>query len=578
MKTEELDKQEAKEKTGKKAKAAKDVKTEKNAKKPAAEKATKATKTASAAKTTKTSGTKKTVREEPEAQIEKTEPSETVEPTEEAVQAGTTEAAEQKGDDVQTDPPEDANPEKHKPVTRIKHLPSHIIETLNGVEIDFSGRSQARKALISMIKLKAPICILLAAVIAVSACWFLLSSGTVATTEMSLNYEESANGLNPNSTRFNVYDISSHEVVTGMLNYCGIDPESVDLNSVIDCISVRPTNAKSFSEDNFFISTSYIITMKKPSSIKGVSTKELLDFLCKAYKDNLYSKYTENRSILDFNIDKFNDVEFLEIADILDLKAQQIEKYLNTRVKQSKTFTEKESDETFKSLAQKVEDLRTYDIEKYRAFIIQAGCSHNKARYIRSLSYTNWIKGLDYSRDMEAYNVNNAGIKMYDESMISVVMIPTVDNSKNTYYMSKTKTGMDYMANQANDYLLTAQETAKEIATNNDIAVKMQSGKNTASDIKKANAMIKEIRSKFSGLSKQIEMVDKAYISYKTKDYVTFKNSNLSLMEKLRPGTLLIIVTALLIFIYAAIWFRFRFFSGGKKSEGISIVTLPFKR
>ena len=106
----------------------------------------------------------------------------------------------------------------------------------------------------------------------------------------------------------------------------------------------------------------------------------------------------------------------------------------------------------------------------------------------------------------------------------------------------------------------------------------MQAGKNEASDIKKANAMIKDIRSKFTDLSKQIEIVDKAYISYKTKDYLTFKNSNLSLMQKLRPSSLLVIAAALLLCIYAAIWFRYRFFSGGKKSEGISIITLPFKR
>ena len=453
-----------------------------------------------------------------------------------------------------------------------------IINVLKGVDLDFADRSRTRKTLISMVKLRVPICILLAVVIALSACYFLLQSDSTATVEMSLNYEESANGLNPNSTRFNVYDVASQEVVSGMLSYCGIDPDSVDLNSIIQCISIHPTNTKAFSEDNFFICTSYKITLRKPSSIKGISTRELLGFLCKAYKDNLYSKYTENRSILDFDIDKFNDKEFMEIADLLDLKAQQIEKYLNTRSKQSKTFTEAETDETFKSLAQKVEDLRNYDIEKYRAFIIQAGCSHNKARYIRSLSYINRIKGLSYSKDMAAYKVRNEGIKMYNEAMISVVMIPTIDQSKKTYYMSKTKTGMDYMANQANDFLLTAQETSKTIQTNKDIISKMRAGTNEPADIRKANNMIEDIRQKFADLSKQIEIVDKAYIKYKTKDYLTFKTASPSLMQKLRPSMLLAIAAALLLGIYVLIWITYRYFSGGKKSEGISIAALPFQR
>ena len=458
-----------------------------------------------------------------------------------------------------------------------QRVSSSVFQLLDGVDIDFADRSRIRKTLISMFKLKIPICILLAVAIAVSACYFVLQSDSEATTEMSLNYEESAEGLNPNSTRFNVYDVASQEVVEGMLSYCGIDPESVDLNSVIDCISVRPTNTKAFSEDNLFISTSFKITMKKPASIKGISVRELLAFLCKAYKDHLYANYTENRSILDFDIDQFNDVEFMEIADLLDLKAQQIEKYLNTRVKQSKTFTEEASDETFKSLSQKAEDLRDYDIAKYRAFIIQAGVSHNKTRYIRALSYVNRIKGINYAKDMAAYSVRNNGIKMYNESMISVVMIPSIDESKRTYYMSKTKTGMDYMANQADDYLLTAQETAKEIETNNDIITKMRAGTNNPADISKANQMIEDIRQRFSDLSRQIEMVDKAYIKYKTKDYLTFKPANPSLMQKLRPTMLFAIAAALLLVIYFAIWFRFRYIRGGKKHERVSITAIPFQ-
>ncbi|MBQ6381320.1 MAG: hypothetical protein IJJ41_06970 [Clostridia bacterium] len=446
----------------------------------------------------------------------------------------------------------------------IKKLFTPVTRLLDAIDADFSDRSPVRKTLIALFKLKAPVCILLAVVILLSGCYFMFDSNNTATTEMSLNYEEAAYGLNPNSTRFNVYDIASREVVEKMLGYCGIDPESVDINAVMNSITINPTNKKSFSEETLFITTTYRITITKPPEIKGISTDEMLNFLCKAYKDNLYSKYTENRSILSFNIDDFHDEEFMQIADQLDLKAQQIEKYLNTRAKQSKTFTEKKSDETFKSLAQKVEDLRNYDIAKYRAFVIEAGCSHNKAHYLRSLAYTNRIKDLSYDKDIAAYNVYNAGIKMYNEAMISVVMIPSIDESKNTYYMSKTKTGMDYMASQADDYLKTAQETAKEIKVNREIMGKMQAGSNDTADINKAKSMIETIRGKFATLSGQIETVDKAYIKYKTKDYLTFKPTNLSLLQKLQPTKMAVIAAVLLLAIYAAVWYRFRNYSGGK--------------
>ena len=444
----------------------------------------------------------------------------------------------------------------------IKFL-SPITKVLDGIDSDYSDRSRTRRALIALIKLKTPICIFIAIAVALAGIYFVWDSGKSVSTEMSLNYEEAAYGLNPNSTRFYVYDITSEEVVEGMLNYCGIDPETVDIKSITDCISVRPTNAKAFSEEDLFITTTYKISMKKPSEIKDVSLETLMTFLCKSYKDFLYSKYTENRSILSFDIEQFNDQEYMVIADLFDLKSQQIEKYLNTRVKQSKSFTEKESDESFKSLVQKVEDIRSYDVAKYRSYIKEAGCSHDKVRYIRSLQYVNRINGIDYDKDMAAYTVNNQGIKLYNEAMANVVMIPSIDKEKNTYYMSRTKTGMDYMAKQADDYLLSAQDIAKSVKLNRDVIEKMKSGKPDNADYTKANQMINDINKKFANLSKQIETVDKAYVKYRTKDYLTFKTKNAALRQKLQPTKLVVIAAVLLMGIYAIIWLRFRYFSGG---------------
>ena len=437
---------------------------------------------------------------------------------------------------------------------------SPIFRIFDDIDRDYEDRSVFKKTLIAIVKLKVPIRVLLLVVLIGSVGYFFVKSGNSLTAVMSLNYEESAKGLNPNSTRFNAYDIENETVARDMLNYCGIDPDSVDLKTVMNSISIRPSNAKGFSEDDFFIATSYRITMKKPSFIKEVGIGDMMNFLCKSYKDYFHARYTENRSILDFNIEKFNDVEFMEIADLLNLKAQQIGKYLNTRVKQSKTFREEESDQTFKSLSQQVDDLIAYDIANYRAFVIQAGLSEDKARYTSALSYVNQIKTISYDKDMAGYDVRNDGIKLYNESMISIVMIPSIDVSKNTYYMSKTKTGMDYMASQADDYLLTARETAKEIATNKDIISKMNAGKNKTQDIEKAKSMIESIRVKFSDLSRQIELVDKAYIKYKTKDYLTFKIAKTSLTQRLQPTKVAVIIAAIVTVLFYAIWLRFRFF------------------
>ena len=164
---------------------------------------------------------------------------------------------------------------------------------------------------------------------------------------------------------------------------------------------------------------------------------------------------------------------------------------------------------------------------------------------------------------MAAYDVHNDGIKMYDDDMISVVMIPSIDESKSTYYMSKTKTGMDYIASRADAFLASAQTTSKEMTVNTGIISKMYAGTNDALHIKKANQMIDDIRNKFTELSRQIESVDKAYVKYKTKDYLTFKSVKPSISQRLRLDFIVELAAGIVILIYALIWLRFRYFKGG---------------
>ena len=448
----------------------------------------------------------------------------------------------------------------------LRKLFKPVKDTLDGVQSDYSDSSCMKKTFVSMLKLRKWILIPLAVIVCGCAIFFAVTARNTSSTEISLNYEEAANGLNPNSTRFNAYNISSAEVVEGMLRYCGIDPETVDVNALCNAVTITSAGKKNVSEGESFITTTYKVTLKKPRFIKGVSADDLLAFLCKSYKDEFYSRYTENRSILEFDIEFFNDREYLEIADLLDLKAQLLSKYLSTRVKQSKAFIDADSDETFKSLMQKVEDVREYDIAKYRIFVIAAGCSADKARYLTALDYVNTLKEISYKKDIAAYNVHNDGIKMFDDAMVNVVMIPSVDESKKTYYMSKTKTGMDFLATKAYGYLESAEETAKEITVNRDIMAKMSAGTNEEVNLLKADRMIEEIRNKLSDLSERIETVDKTFIRYKTKDYLTFKTVNPSFVQSLRVGTLLAISFVMLLLVYAAIWLRFRYRRGGERA------------
>ena len=447
----------------------------------------------------------------------------------------------------------------------IKKIFGPISKIINGIESDYDEQSVLKKTFIGLFKLRYVLLSSMLLLILCAGYFFASYNNSESYAVMSLNYEESAKGLTPNSTRFNIYEMKSPEVVEKMLYYCGIDKDTVDIDKIIDSITINPTNSKGFTVDDYYIATSYGIRIKNTVGIKEVKTKDLLTFLCKAYTDIFYERYADNRSILSFDIKEFDGLEFLTAADLMQLKAQQQSKYLNTRVKQNKTFTEEASNETFKSLAEKLEDFQTYDIERYRSYILQTGIAHDKVHYVGVLKYVNFINSLKYDKDMAAYDTSYEGVSMYNGAMTSVVMIPTIDSEKSNYYMSKTKTGMDYMASQADGFLQNAQETAKKIEANQDVISKMQAGRNSESDIAKAYKMISDMQVKFGDLGKQIELIDKAYIKYKTKDYVTFQIKGMSLRQRLRVDLLLELAILFVLGAFAAIWIKFRYFGGGVK-------------
>lgn len=447
----------------------------------------------------------------------------------------------------------------------IKKTFSPILKVVNGIESDYSDQSPFKKTVIGFLKLRYITLFSVLLIILCAGRFFASHNDSSASAIMSLNYEESAKGLNPNSTRFNVYEIKSPEVVEKMLYYCGIDSESVDLDKVIDSITINPTNSKNFKVDDYYITTSYRITVKKNSSIKEVRTYDLLTYLCKAYTDLFYERYADNRSVLDFDATEFDGVEFLLTADLMQLKAQQQSKYLASRVKQNKTFTDGTSNETFKSLSEKLDDFQNYDIERYRSYILQTGIAYDKVHYIRVLDYVNLINSLKYNKSMASYDATYEGVAMYNDKMVNTIMIPTIDYVNGSYYMSKTKTGMDYVASQAGGFLTDAQASAQKIETNKNIISKLEAGQNKSEDIDKANKMITDMQVKFSEIGRQIAMLDKAYIKYKTKDYITFQIKGMSLKQKFRIDLLFELTVILIIGIFAALWIKFRYFGGGAK-------------
>lgn len=380
-----------------------------------------------------------------------------------------------------------------------------------------------------------------------------------ACTILSLDYEEASKGLTPNQTRFNIFEIRSGEVMERLIDCAGLEGKTTT-EELSKCVSVQATHDKSISGSVNYISTSYIVRVTDNGSFGGITAEDMLSLLCRAYREYFVEHYGFNHSILSFDVDdlKFND-EYLMKVDLLALKCSQMENYVQLRGRESKNFQDPNTGITFSALEQRVSTFYSYDLARLRSYIIENGIANDKTGLISMLDYKIRMDSLMHSKMMAAYEEDIKGIQMYDTAMSAVVMIPTQDETTQ-YYMSKTKTGMDKMALHAEAQLTGAAERLKQIEYNRYLTEKLKAGSSNRTKTEKADAMILEMEASLEALASDIQAVDSAYSSSKSRNYIGFSDVNADFAEQtgLLPSLLYAIMIVFAAFIVV---FLYKFFS-----------------
>ena len=188
------------------------------------------------------------------------------------------------------------------------------------------------------------------------------------------------------------------------------------------------------------------------------------------------------------------------------------------------------------SILEKSKNIRMFLQERKCSFIkeqrIIASTQHSGYDGRRRLLNQFEIDDIAAQKEMAYYDANKNGISVYEKSMTSVVMIPTTDEMEE-YYMSRTKTAMDNMARSADSSLQAATDYQSEIVDTSYVVEKMQTVTDDAGRLKEAQDMINKLESGINEISDQLFILDKAYIRYKSQNYVSFTYNNASLVQRI---------------------------------------------
>ncbi len=223
-----------------------------------------------------------------------------------------------------------------------------------------------------------------------------------------------------------------------------------------------------------------------------------------------------------YDSDSFNNTEpYLKLKDT-ELKAKQISRYVEQRITENTSYTDAQTGESFLSVMKDIDQVIDYDIPNIYGFILESGVSENKADLLATLKYKNKISKIDYDVTMSQYSSDNDGMIIYDEAMSGIVLVPAVD-ANNKYYMSRTETALDSLANSARESLKRANEFQKGISDTERTIKQMEEVVSTDENVQKAADMIVELDSRIDSISKKLQALDSSYIKYKTHNYLTFK-------------------------------------------------------
>ena len=121
---------------------------------------------------------------------------------------------------------------------------------------------------------------------------------------------------------------------------------------------------------------------------------------------------------------------------------------------------------------------------------------------------------------------------MYDEQMARIVLVPTTDEEEE-FYMSRTKIGADYFADEADSALETASSIQEDIMHNE--YSKQQVSQSSATDVQyeKANQMIEELKQELMDLSEQSKKLSDEYLDDKRDGYIALNLEDKTVWRKL---------------------------------------------
>lgn len=360
---------------------------------------------------------------------------------------------------------------------------------------------------------------------------FLILSNMKSMT-VSLNYPGAEQGLNPDGSRFNISEMSDDEILNEAKK--GLKIENNDNEKIKSRIFITTKFSQKAMENVVsdirggmrgpYVPTTYYIYYSQKNKFAVNETYEFLQALATGYEKYFTKKHAENNSILHFSSDgyDFSSYDYSEIYTVLYNKADEMLNLVVDHRNENRSFRS-EDNLNFDTVRDELSNFKNVKLEKFHSYVIQNSISKDRPGVMNKLEYLKDKSAVDYEKLSDKSEIEKKALNMYDPKITAIAFVPSVDNT-NSYYMSRTKTGIDDLAKNSYESGMDAAKISKKLDGYLNRYSKLSKASDTPlSEKEYTDAYLNRILKDFEELSQKICNLDDEYLKYKTENYFTYK-------------------------------------------------------
>ena len=363
-----------------------------------------------------------------------------------------------------------------------------------------------------------------------------------ASLSLVLTYPEASSGRNPSGTRYNMSDILSQEVLEDAIAYGGF--ENVTADDLLEGLDVYPVGG---SVGDAMVTTQFVLSFHSGPETSGIPASDVVYAVAGAYKNWFIEKYSPNYAALDITFEDRAEFDYPDWERYFSDKIQIICNFSDYFRQKDNSFISSATGETFGSINEKGWNIHNTGMESLNSYILANGLSRDKASYLSRLryDYTNWCN--TYRNNIQSYDVRIEAIEKYDNDMATVVYIPTYDTD-NTFYMSKTKIGIDHFSADANEYSADASEVLANILDVRYLLLQLRAQESPASAYDRAEEMAVSLEKQIRDLAEVTVKTAQEYTDVTANGYISITGFEKSLSD--RYGRALVLGVLFLVIAY----------------------------